>query len=241
MNPRFEFFLSQHLDIDNVSLNDTSIFDEISTNQTAQQIVQLYIDAIHKLDFEQQYKHVFIEYMDWFGCVSKQYRYDAINKIPSRIFPSVSVYENDFYSYAYFDIDHCTTVLQRTSIYTFADISPKNIFYSCRPIQKLRPIDWNNPIILVQTMEYPEFKVIDGNHRYQNAIQQNLPIPMQVLLYSAITPECFINPFNYLLFITKNEFNRIYSLCASTRYDIKTIIEQIEDYKRLVLTLLETQ
>ena len=107
-------------------------------------------------------------------------------------------------------------------------------------ISNPRPVDWNNPIILVQTIEYPEFKVIDGNHRYQNAIQQNHHLPIQILPYDAITPDYFINTFNYLLFIIKNEFNRIYSLCAYS-YDINTINSQIDDYKNHVLKLLETQ
>ena len=62
---------------------------------------------------------------------------------------------------------------------------------------------------------------------------------MQILQYDALTQECFINHFNYLLIEMKNEFNRIYSLCASN-IDIKTIKKQIEDYKELILALLET-
>lgn len=239
MNPKFKIFLLQHSDIDNISMNDTTIFNEISTNQTVQQIIQLYIETVQKLGFKRKYKYILIEYMKWFECISKQYKYDEINKNPNIIFPSISIYSDDFHSYAYFDVDYCTTALLNTKIYTFTDINPNEIFYSKRPISKPRPIDWNNPIILIQTIDYPEFQVIDGNHRYQNAILQNLSLPMQILQYDAVTPECFINPFNYLLFEMKNEFNRIYSLCASN-IDIKTIKKQIEDYKELILALLET-
>lgn len=240
MNPRFKLFLLQHLDIDNINFSDTSILNEISNDQVAQQIVNFYIVAIKNLRINQKYKSILTNYMEWFKSLIKQYKSDAIDKFPNRIFPFISYYTEHLNSYAYFDVDFCTSILQNTKVYTFRDINPNNIFYSSRPTSNPRPVDWNNPIILVQTIEYPEFKVIDGNHRYQNAIQQNHHLPIQILPYDAITPDCFINTFNYLLFIIKNEFNRIYSLCAYS-YDINIINSQIDDYKNHVLKLLETQ
>ena len=53
MNPKFKIFLLQHSDIDNISMNDTTIFNEISTNQTVQQIIQLYIETVQKLGFNE--------------------------------------------------------------------------------------------------------------------------------------------------------------------------------------------
>ncbi|WP_448917842.1 hypothetical protein [Holdemanella biformis] len=240
MNTKFKTFLSQHLDIDNIQIAESTIFNEISTNQTFQQIVQIYIDTTKKLNIKQQYKNILIEYMKWYASLSKQYTYDTINKNPSRIFAYVSIYNENVCTYAYIDIDYCSIILQNTDIYTFDKISKDNIHYSIRPLNKLRPVDWQHPIILIQHMEYPEFKVIDGNHRYQNALRQNQSLPMQILPYSEITPKCFINNFNYLLFIIKNEFNRIYSLCASN-YNLKIVNAQINNYKLHVLKLLETQ
>lgn len=240
MNPKFKKFLCQHFDIDNIQMSENTIFNEISTNQTIQQIVNYYIDATQRLKMKQQYKCFLIDYMKWFASISQQYRYDTINKYPNKIFADVSIYTDNICTFAYFDIDYCTMILQNTKIYTFQDIPQTNIFYSTRPLGKLRQIDWQTPIILIQNMGYPEFKVIDGNHRYQNALRQNQSLPMQILPYSEITPKCFINNFNYLLFIIKNEFNRIYSLCASN-YNLKIVNAQINDYKLHVLKLLETQ
>ena len=63
MNTKFKTFLSQHLDIDNIQIAESTIFNEISTNQTFQQIVQIYIDTTKKLNIKQQYKNILIEYM----------------------------------------------------------------------------------------------------------------------------------------------------------------------------------
>lgn len=238
MNSKFKLYLLTQLDNDAKCKNDISILSEITDNKCAKKIIEKHMRYTMALEIPPIYKKLLSNYLDQYDLLFANYAYDSLLKKPSAIFGSINIYSETLSMYTYFDLDQCKQYLKAKPIYTFKQISKNSIYASKRPDEPLRQVDWNNPITLVQTIGDYEYLVIDGNHRYKNAIRQCLNIPMKCIFYEEIEPKFFLNDFNFILFMFKNEYFRILSLCYGN-YPINIIQSQIKDSITKTLYLLE--
>lgn len=238
MNNNYKTYLLTQLDNNAKYINDISILSEITNNECAKKIIEIHRCYTKSLRIPSPHKQALSNYLTQFDLLLKRYAYDSLVKKPSEIFGSVNTYSETLTMYIYFDLDQCKQYLKIKPTYTFNQISSNSIYASTRPNEPLRPVDWNNPITLVQTIEEQEYLIIDGNHRYKNAIRQHTNIPMKCIFYADIEPKFFLNDFNYVLFMFKNEYFRILSLCYGN-YPIDIIQSQINDSISKTLYLLE--
>lgn len=236
LNTIFKNYMLKQLN--NSDFSDNSILSEITDNKCAKKIIEKHMRYTKSLEIPSIYKQVLTDFTQRYDSLLKKYKYDKLSKNPSAIFGSVNNYDETLAMYIYFDLDQCKQYLKMKPIYTFNEITNDSIFASQRPNESLRPVDWDNPITLVQTIGDYEYLVIDGNHRYKNAIRQHSNIPMKCIFYENIEPKFFLNDFNYILFMFKNEYFRILSLCFGC-YPIDIIKKQINDSISKTLYLLE--
>ncbi len=113
--------------------------------------------------------------------------------------------QHTFKLYSNFNID---SILKDSAILKKTTLREANFNFlintSCDRVP-FRKVDWNNPILVCNTLS--ESIVIDGNHRYQNAVSQNLDIPVLIISYPDLSKLHFINEYDFYVFKLGEEFN----------------------------------
>lgn len=211
MNQKFlDFFQMQY---NNDSFDFEFKFNEITTNKEIFQLLKYFeIKIKYIANFENtKYSETFYnQYLQFWKILFEKYQFDELNIPICETYGMLFNFEcnNPEHIYCYVNVSEVMKNKNSMLLTSINRLQTKNIVKPDRNIYKLQPVNHKNPIIIFDTIFEPNFHIVDGNHRYLNAIYQNSDLPVLVMPYQCIKKEFFINTFNYLLFMLVNEMNR---------------------------------
>ncbi len=175
---------------------------EFTTNT---QINQFISEAIKAFEFRFPNRNNTIHtYFSIWKQIFNKLDYNALDRITMNPFQWSMEYSFPPISlYSIFSVDSILKDSELLRRSTLKKANLRNLKPGLCNTAPLRPVEWDNPILICDALTKPI--IIDGNHRYQNAVSQSLDIPVLILPYKDLSKQHFINEFNFAVFICVEE------------------------------------